>query len=327
MREVTVLSAGGTIASVDGAAGREGASPALDAAALVAAAPALAAVPGLRARSLRALPGPQLGLEDALEVARATAAETGSGRGVVLTTGTDTLEELAVLCDVLAGNDPARAPVVLTGAIRPASASGADGPANLIDAAALAAAPAAAGLGTVVCFAGEVHRARAVRKVDSAAPDAFASPRSGPIGRVVEGRPEIWARPPRWPAVSPARLDLTVPIVPTWLGDDGALLRAALDLRPDGIVLVALGGGHLPPPVLAVTREAAAAVPVAACLRPERGAFLHGTYGFEGAEGDVRATGVLPAGALAAPAARMLLLAGLGAGLDRPALAALLSTP
>lgn len=318
MREVTVLAAGGTIASTDDGAGRAGAQSGLDAAALVAALPRLGEV---EARSVRALNGPQLSLDDALAIARAACDEVSRGRGAVVTSGTDTIEELAVLCDAMCGDGP---PVVVTGAIRPASAPGADGPANLLDAVATAR-DAPDGLGATVCFAGELHAARAVRKVDSTAPHAFGSPRSGPIGRVVERRVEVFERPLRPPAVVPRRLELVVPIVPTWLGDDGGLLRAAAALAPDGLVLVALGGGHLPPGTLAALRELPSELPVVATVRPERGAFLRETYGFEGAEGDVLATGVLPAAHLSAPAARMLLLAGLGASLDRPALEALLA--
>lgn len=308
MREVTVLAAGGTIASVEGAGGRPGAAPALDAAALVAG---LGGAIEVEARSIRALPGPQLGLDDALAVAHAAVAETERGRGVVVTSGTDTIEELAVLCDALAGDGP---PIVLTGAIRPASAPGADGPANLLDAVTVAAAEAAQGLGAVVCFAGEMHAARAVRKVDSTAPQAFGSPRSGPIGRVAEGRLELVARPLRGPRLAPARLDLRVPIVGTWLGDDGELLRAALALAPDGLVLVALGAAHLPPGALHALSSAPDEMPVVVCVRPERGHALRATYGFEGSERDVIAAGVVEATALAPPAARMLLLAALGEG-------------
>lgn len=314
MREVTVLAAGGTIAMTDRVGGR-GATPALDADALLAAVPNFARMPGLRARTVRSMPSSHLTPADALAVAHAALAEVERGRGVVVTSGTDTLEELAVLCDAICG---AGAPIVLTGAIRPASAPGADGPANLADSIAAARDDKTEGLGAVVCFAGELHAGREVRKVDSTAPHAFASPRSGPIGRVVEGRVELVARPvrPSQP-LTVARLDFNVPIAGTWLGDDGALLRAAFGLAPDGLVLAALGGGHLSPSALAVLREAADAVPVVATLRPTRGAFLRSTYGYEGAEGDLLAAGVIPAGGLAPASARMLLLAALGAGLAR----------
>jgi L-asparaginase len=313
-RPVRVISTGGTIAMAG-----ERAVPALDAAALVAAVPSLATVDRLEADSLRNLPGAHVSAADALEIALAAAQAADAGAGVVVTHGTDTLEESAFLCDVVYGG---QAPIAFTGAIRPASASGADGPANLADAVAIAQEPEAAGLGVVVVFAGQIHAARAVRKVDSTAPQAFGSPRSGPIGRVHEGRVAIELRPPRRAPIVPTRLDARVPIVPTWQGDDGALLKAALAAGADGLVLVALGAGHVSPPVLAHLRSAVAAVPVVVTTRPERGAVLRETYGFEGCEADVRATGAIAAGELSPQAARMKLLACLGADLDEQAVRA-----
>ena len=292
-RPVTVLTIGGTIAMQG-----DSAVPALDAAALTSGL-------AVDARSILQLPGAQLTLDHALTVAREATAAAGGG-GVVVTTGTDTLEELAVLTDVV--HDGSN-PVVFTGAIRPASARGADGPANLADAVAVAArAPG----GTFVVFAGEIHAAREARKTDSTSPRAFASPRTGPLGYVAEGRVALSHVPARPPALSPASLDFHVPIVTTGLGDDGTALRAAA-AGADGVVLVTLGAGHVSPAVLdAIPR----AVPVVACVRPERGALLHETYGFHGAEGDLRASGVIPAATASPQAARVRLLAALGSGAD-----------
>jgi L-asparaginase len=315
---VTVLSTGGTIAMAGPLA-----RPALGVEELVAAVPGLAAVEGLRTRSVLQLPGAHVGAADALAIARAALEEAAQGRGVVITHGTDTLEETAVLCDVLhAGVEP----IVLTGAIRPSGAPGADGPANLLDAVAAAGAPQTERLGAIVCFAGELHAARRARKVSSTSPAAFGSPIGGPLGSVAEGRVRIVAAPLRpAPLAMPAALDAYVPIVPTFLGDDGAGLRAALRDGADAIVFVALGAGHVAPAVLRALREAAAAVAVAVTLRPERGLLLHETYGFEGAEGDVRRSGALAAGSLSAQAARMILLAGLGGGASCAALQAALA--
>jgi L-asparaginase len=111
-----------------------------------------------------------------------------------------------------------------------------------------------------------------------------------------------------------------IEIVTAALGDDGSLLRNAAQTA-DGIVLVALGAGHLPPPMLAKLRAVAARLPVVITSRPERSSMLFGTYGFEGSEADLRASGAMCAPFLSAAAARISLLGCLGAGMDRSAIA------
>jgi L-asparaginase len=237
-RPVRLLAAGGTI-SMKG----EHAVPTLDAAGLVAAIPELERFPALQAENVLGLPGPQISLDQGLGLIRQAVAAASRGEGVVITTGTDTLEELAMLCALTHDGE---APIVLTGANRPASAPGADGPANLLDAVAVAAAPKTAGLGAVVVFGGEILAATSARKVESTGPSAFASPVAGPLGRVVEGRIWLHARPLRQPALSPATIAHAVPILSAALGEDGALLRAAGE-TVDGVVIEAFGAGHVTP--------------------------------------------------------------------------------
>jgi L-asparaginase len=312
-RPVRLLAAGGTI-SMQG----EHAIPALDGAALVAAIPQLAAFAELEAESVLGLPSAEISLDQALTLTRRAIAAATAGEGVVISTGTDTLEEIAMLCAITYDGD---APIVLTGANRPASAAGADGPANLLDAVTLAAHRAAAGLGAVVVFGGEVHPAATVRKVDSTGPAAFGSPVAGPVGRIVEGRVWLSARPVRAPIVTPATLAHRVPILTAALGEGGDLLRVAAP-SSDGLVVTAFGAGHVSPGMLGALRETVPRLPVVVTVRPERGSMLHATYGFEGSERDLRATGAVCAPFLSAPAARMLLLCCLGAGLRGAAVAA-----
>ena len=306
-RPVRVLAAGGTIAMRG-----EHAVPALDASELVEQLPQVAGF-GVEAETVRSLPGPHLALSDALELARRAGQAALGGEGVVLTTGTDTMEEVAMVCALTYGGE---APIVITGANRPGSAPGADGPANLLDAIILARAPAAAGLGVVVAFGGEVHAATTVRKIDSTGPAAFGSPAAGPLGRIVEGRVWLHASPRRPPRLDVQSLERRVATVNTGLGDDGALLRHAAEIC-DGVVLVALGAGHLSPRVLHELRAATERVPVLITCRPDRSSMLFSTYGFEGAERDLRATGAICVPFLSAAAARVALLCALGAGLDR----------
>ena len=270
------------------------------------------ACPGLRARTLGGWPGVHVGAADALEIARAAAAEAAAGRGVVLTHGTDTLEETAVLCDLLHGGD---APIVVTGAIRPASATGADGPANLLDAVRAAGDAATAGLGALVAFAGELHAARAVRKSDSVSPRAFSSRSRGPLGRVAEESVEVWSRPGAAPAAA-----------------GRAARRARGDRRRRAWAATARWSRPRSPPAPTASSPSCwapatrrprswppAARPRAACRSwpacgRSRAAILRGTYGFEGAERDVRAAGLILAPALSPAAARITLMACLGAG-------------
>jgi L-asparaginase len=315
-RPVRLLAAGGTI-SMQG----ERAVPRLDAAALVRAVPALERFGDLSAENVLGLPGPQIELPQALELARRATDAAAGGAGVVITTGTDTLEEIAMLCALQHRAEP---PIVLTGANRPASAPGADGPANLLDAVTVAAAAPAAGLGAVVVFGGEIHAAATVRKTDSTGPVAFTSPVAGPFGRVVDGRVWLHARPPAPPDIRPSTIDFRVPVVTAVLGDDGEHLRTAAQAS-DGLVVVAFGAGHLTPGMLHALQEAVTRIPVVVTVRPERGSMMHATYGFEGSERDLRDSGAVCAPFLSAAAARIALLCCLGAGLDRDAIAAALA--
>jgi L-asparaginase len=316
LRPVRLLAAGGTIAMRG-----ERAVPALDAGELVEQLPQLASGPPLQTETVLALPSAQLSLAGALDLARRACAAAQDGEGLVITTGTDTMEELAVLCALMYGGEP---PIVLTGANRPGSRPGADGPANLLDAVVVAGAPAAAGVGVVVVFAGEIHAAMTVRKVDSTGPTAFGSPTAGALGRVVEGRVWLHAMPLRVQPLPVQRLAHRVVVVGVGLGDDGALLRHAAR-SADAVVLVALGAGHLPPSVLRELQTASERVPVLITCRPDRSSMLFSTYGFEGAERDLRASGAICAPFLSPAAARIALLCCLGAGLDRAATAAALA--
>jgi L-asparaginase len=298
----------------------ERAVPVLDAAALVEEIPGLSSE-RLEAETALSLPGPQLSLRQALQVAGRAREAASEGEGVVITTGTDTMEELAVVCAMTYGGE---APIVLTGANRPASNPGADGPANLLDAVSLAGSSRAVGLGVVVVFGGEIHAAMSVRKVDSTGPAAFGSPAAGPLGRIVEGRVWLHALPLLVEPLPVARLECRVPIVASALGDEGDVL-AELAASRDGIVLVALGAGHLPPGALAELRAAVQRIPVVVTCRPERSSMLFDTYGFDGAERDLRDSGAVCAPFLSPPAARIALLCCLGAGLDRAGIAATLA--
>lgn len=256
-------------------------------------------------------PSVQFAPSQALDLCRRAVELARGGTPVVVTHGTDLLEEVAFLCDLL--HDVA-APIVFTGAMRTASAPGADGPANLHAAGAVAASPHARDMGVLVAFAGAVHAARFVRKADSTNVNAFTSPQTGPLGYVEEGELTVRWRPERHRALDVRTLDATVEVLTPGLGSTPGIVLAAAEVC-DGLVLSVPGAGHTPPAFLKAAHDVARDKPVVAVARPWRGALLHRTYGFEGAEGDLRSGAIACAGSLSAPAARIALMACIGAGL------------
>jgi L-asparaginase len=316
---VSILSLGGTIAMAG--QGASGVVPALSAEDLVAAVPVLAEVASIEASSFRMVPSAHLKLDDVVALAGEVVRRVGSGAdGVVVTQGTDTLEEVVFALDLLLEAD---APVVVTGAMRNPTLPGADGPANLLASVRVAASQVARGLGALVVLNDEIHAARFVQKTHSASPAAFQSPITGPIGWVAEGTPRVVLRPPRRhrvavPADAP---DRPVALVTAALGDDGRTLDALERLGYEGLVVEAFGGGHLPDAWMEALSRLAASMPVVYASRTGRGEMLRGTYGFPGSETDLRARGLIPAGFLDGPKARVLLSLLLRGGAPREEMA------
>ena len=301
---ILVLSLGGTITMLPSAGA--GIAPTLGAAELVACVPALAQVADIEAKSLLRVASPSLSAAHLVDVALAIDKGFASGcDGAVVIQGTDTIEESAFLLDLLVGSDK---PVVVTGAMRGADAPGADGPANLLSAVLVAAAPASRGLGTLAVLNDEIHAARFVQKSHTALPSAFLSPLMGAIGTLIEGQPRYYARLVRTPCLSAAHgPPAPVALIKAAMGDDGRLLAALPGLGYAGVVLEGMGAGHVPADVAPLLGALAAQVPVVLASRAMTGPVFTHTYGYPGAEIDLIERGLVPAGYLSGPKARLLL--------------------
>ncbi len=236
--------------------------------------------------------------------------------GVVITHGTNTLEETAWLLQLLI-DDPR--PVVLVGAMRPATALSADGPLNLFQGVQVALSPEAHGHGVLVVMDGQIHGAERVTKVATQGVGAFASPGSGPLGWVDDvgvhlqtasgSRPVPFAEialPEQWPQV---------PILYGCVEPDARLLTACLNAGVSGLVFTGTGAGQLS----AAERSALQAWP------GKRPLMLRANRCGSGpvhSHPDDERLGLLPAGSLNPQKARVLVLLCLIAGLDRVGLSA-----
>ncbi|MFE4922368.1 asparaginase [Streptomyces sp. NPDC056661] len=300
-RCVAMFSLGGTIAMTAHTGG--GATPTLSADDLVAAVPGLAETGiAVEVHDFRRLPGASLSFSDLLDLA--VAIETLPVDGVVITQGTDTIEETSYLLDLVTTSDM---PIVVTGAMRNASLAGADGPANVLAAIRVAASTEARGTGTVVVFGEEIHAARWVRKTHATSPTAFTS-YPGPLGYVAEDRVRIMTRPSDSPKVDPrgATTPVRTAIATVGLGDDGTILQAIGD-QADGLVIAAFGAGHVPMACVDALTDLAKRIPVVLATRTGSGPVLRQTYGFPGSESDLLARGLISASTLDPIKARILL--------------------
>jgi len=297
--------------------------PTLGADELTASVPGLDQVADVLPSTLATVPSAHLGPADVVGFGQwAAAAVRGADGaagvdGAVLVQGTDTIEETAYLLDLLWDRPE---PLVVTGAMRPAQAAGADGPANLLAAAVVAGSPAARGRGVLVALDDDVHAASRVRKRDSTAPHAFGSEPFGPVGRVLERGVTFVSPAVRWPALPAPDLarEPRVALLETHLGDRGELLRLVADAGYDGVVVAGFGVGHLSEEMAEVVGDLAARLPVVLASRTGSGPVLRSTYGFPGSEQDLLARGAVPAGWLDPRKARLLLWALL-AGDTEPA--------
>lgn len=262
----------------------------------------------------------ELLLSDLVSLAKVVERSPAEGfTAVVITHGTDTLEETAYALSIMVTR---RIPIVLTGAMRRPFDAGSDGPANLAAALRVSLSPHAAAIGPLVAFADEVHLASRVSKVHTSRTSAFDSPGYGPVAIVHEGN-VLWNATPIGHDYLglPEELPHRVEIIYGAVGMDGTLVESAVRSGADAIVIAGLGGGHVPPGMVApIARAIDGGVPVVMSTRCASGPVLTSTYAGSGSETDLLSRGVISAGELPPVKARIRLLVGLGLGMSPQAL-------
>jgi L-asparaginase len=311
---IALLFTGGTI-SMRHDAGAGGAIPKLSAREIVAATRGIEEIADLEIEDWGAFPGPHMSMERiwALRNRIVGLLARDDIAGIVLTHGTDTLEESAYLC---ARSIDASKPIVFTGAMRAASDLGWDGPANLLDAAKVAASDEAVGHGVMVVMGGRIFTGLDVTKAHTHLLDAFESPGLGPIGVIDDDR-VIFRRslPPAAHILDPVAPATPIDIVTAFAGADRRLLDAC---RPTGrgLVVAAMGRGNVPPTMAdGIADWIGDGKPVVIASRAMRGR-VGPTYGYPGGGRRLVELGAVFSGSRRPQQARIELALAMGAGLS-----------
>ncbi len=312
---VAIVFTGGTIASkIDQDFG--GIVPQLSVSEILDAVPGIREAYDIQAFEYGKYPGPQISPQRMLEISRIVQGFLDDERvqGVVVTHGTDTLEETAYFLDCTIRSDK---PVVVVGAMRNSSEPDWDGPRNLRDAIELAASVHARGVGVVVCLAGVINAASEVAKTDTEEINTFRSFDFGPLGRISNNEVMIYRKAVHREYFPVQKIPDFVPLFKCYSGMDGRLLEEAYRMGAQGLVIEAMGVGNVPPEVYYALKSLhERGLCIVLVSRCPVGRTEH-VYAYEGAGKQLYDAGIIFADFLNGQKARIKLLCALGSGQGR----------
>lgn len=301
-----IFSLGGTIAMAPDAAEGSGVRPTISGPDLIRAAPELSSLAEIRAETLSLKGSPNLQFAEIVHLcARAEASKCDA---ILVTQGTDTMEETSFLASLLYRSGR---PLVFTGAMRSPTQPGADGRANLMAAAQTALASGAPSVSVVMND--EVHHPFYVTKAHTSNVAAFQSPVRGPIGQITENTVHLHPVHPSPTFDAPAKF-APIALLSALLDDDGNLFDTILSAGYAGLVVEGFGAGHVSELIAEKLAAIAQEIPVILASRVRAGSVFERTYGYRGAEIDLLNKGLVPAGRLSGRKARILLSLILGLG-------------
>ena len=306
LKKIQVFALGGTIAMGPAELTGSGVTPSLSGEQLLAAVPTLSKVAQVSAETLLIIGSANLTFGNIrLLVQHIEAAVAGGADGIVVTQGTDTLEETAFLLSLVCDFG---VPVIVTGAMRHPGQPGSDGPANLFAAVTVAASTWAAGSGVYIVMNDQVLDPVYSRKRHTSSVAAFEA-ENGPLAVVVEEGVRGLSPGRHTKRLNPDRLDAParVALISAAYSDDALMLDLLTPDKVDGLVVEAFGGGHLPESWVDGVQKLARLMPVVLTSRVGGGPLLTSTYGYKGAEIDLIQRGLIPSGWLDARKARLLL--------------------
>lgn len=315
-KTVMVFATGGTIAmKYDEAAG--GLIPACTGEDLTAAVPGLSDLAHIEVEQVCNVPSGHM-TPDIMFTLHQRAEEVlvrNDVAGVVITHGTDTVEETAYFLDLTHSSDK---PIVLTAAMRGAAETSPDGPANIYCAVQAAAAPESRGKGVMVCLNNLLHAAGEVMKTHSANCATFDSPWWGPIGYVDCDRVIYRRTPAPFEHFNPKTLSARVDLIKAVTGSGREYIDFAVEQGVQGLVIEGFGRGNIPPAMIGGIADAVAkGVAVVISTRTPGGRVLD-VYGYAGSVTDSCKHGAIMGGESSAAKARLKLILALS---EKPQLA------
>ena len=267
------------------------------------------------------IPGPHMTIEKLLELKNLiqTKLEDESITGVIVTHGTDTLEETAYFLDLTIKHSK---PVVVVGAMRNSSELGYDGSSNLAAAVCTAVSPKARNKGVLVVLNNMVNAAAEVTKTNTLALDTFQSP-YGPLGTIDTNDFIVYREIAYRQHIETNQVERRVDLIKTVMDMDDRLIRCSVDSGAIGIVIEAMGRGNVSPKVMEGIRYAMSKGVIVVVVSRCYSGRVYVSYGYAGGGKEISDMGVIMGGDMRGPKARLKLMLALGKTQDREKIRAL----
>ena len=314
MKKIAIIFNGGTISmKIDEKI--KAAVPSLSAEEIMSMIPGVEEYAEIEAYTFSSMPSPHMTLETMLKLSKFTTelVEREDIDGVVITHGTDTLEETAYLLDLTVRT---KKPVVVTGAMRSGSELGYDGPFNLATSICTAISDEAVGRGVLVCFNGELNSASEVTKANSMALNAFRTPNFGPIG-IVDNDNVIFYRDANYSEkYDVSEIKKQVALIKCVVDMDSSYIDYLIEKGCGGIVIEALGRGNVPPKMVdGIKKSTELNIPEVVVSRCFEGRVFE-SYGYEGGGKQLKDLGVIFGDTLPGQKARIKLILAINSGMN-----------
>lgn len=314
MKKIAIIFNGGTISmKIDEKI--KAAVPSLSAEEIMSMIPGVEEYAEIEAYTFSSMPSPHMTLETMLKLSKFTTelVEREDIDGVVITHGTDTLEETAYLLDLTVRT---KKPVVVTGAMRSGSELGYDGPFNLATSICTAISDEAVGRGVLVCFNGELNSASEVTKANSMALNAFRTPNFGPIGIVDNDNVIFYRDANHLEKYDVSEIKKQVALIKCVVDMDSSYIDYLIEKGCGGIVIEALGRGNVPPKMVDGIKKATELnIPVVVVSRCFEGRVFE-SYGYEGGGKQLKDLGVIFGDTLPGQKARIKLILAINSGMN-----------